>query len=98
MADSIRRELGRIIVEEVQDPRLNLLTITGVRMNKDLSIAHVLYTHLRGPSPEVEQALERAKGFLRSSLGHNLKIRYVPQLRFEWDSYLEDMVYDPGPE
>jgi len=96
MADSIMRELGRIIVEEARDPRLSLLTVTGVRMNRDLSVALVLYTHFQGPSPELEQALKSARGYLRSSLGHNLKLRYVPELRFEWDAYLEEMVYDPA--
>ena len=97
MADSIMRELGRIIVEEARDPRLNLVTITGVLMNKDLSIARVTYTHIQGPSPELEKALSSARGFLRSSLGRNLKMRYVPELRFEWDTYLQEMVYDSGP-
>ncbi|WP_291320950.1 30S ribosome-binding factor RbfA [Desulfonatronospira sp.] len=94
MADSIMRELGRIIVLEAQDPRLHLVTITGVLMNKDLSIARVMYTHIHGPSPELEKALHSARGFLRSTLGQNLKMRYVPELRFEWDVYLQEMVYD----
>ncbi len=98
MADSIMRELGRIILEEAQDPRLDLVTITGVRMNKDLSIALVLYTHYQGHSQELEQALSSARGFFRSSLGHHLKMRYVPELRFEWDNYLEDMIYDSGSQ
>lgn len=94
MADEIMRELGRIIVQESQDPRLELLTITGVRMNKDLSIAEVLYTHIHGHSSELEAGLKKARGFLRSNLGKNMKLRYVPELRFTWDSFVEDMVYD----
>jgi len=94
MADEIMRELGRIIVEESQDPRLEFLTITGVRLNRDLSIAEVLYTHYQGQSADLEKSLKKAGGFLRSSLGKNLKLRYVPELRFIWDSFVQEMVYD----
>jgi ribosome-binding factor A len=94
MADEIMRELGRIIVEESQDPRLEFLTITGVRLNRDLSIAEVLYTHYQGQSADLENSLKKAGGFLRSSLGKNLKLRYVPELRFIWDSFVQEMVYD----
>jgi ribosome-binding factor A len=94
MADEIMRELGRIIVEDSQDPRLEFLTITGVRLNRDLSIAEVLYTHYQGQSADLEKSLKKAGGFLRSSLGKNLKLRYVPELRFIWDSFVQEMVYD----
>lgn len=98
MADEIMRELGRIIVEESQDPRLEFLTITGVRLNKDFSIAEILYTHFQGQSAELQKSLKKAKGFLRSNLGKNLKLRYVPELRFTWDSFVEEMVYDGKSE
>jgi len=93
MADEIMRELGRIIVEESQDPRLEFMTITGVRLNKDFSIAEVLYTHYQGNSPELEKSLKKACGFMRSRLGKNLKLRYVPEIRFTWDLFVEEMVY-----
>jgi ribosome-binding factor A len=97
MADEIMRELDRIVVEESQDPRLTFMTITGVRLNKDLSIAEVLYTHYHGHSADLEKSLHKARGFMRSRLGKNLKLRYVPELRFTWDSFVEEMVYDKSP-
>lgn len=94
MGDQIMRELADIIVKKSRDPRLEFLNITGVRMNKDLNIAEVLYTHINGPSPELEKALEGAGGYMRSELGRRLKLKYVPELRFIWDEFLEKMVYD----
>lgn len=94
MADEIMRELGRIIVEESQDPRLEFLTITGVRLNRDFSIAEVLYTHYQGRSDDLDDSLKKAKGFLRTSLGKSLKLRCVPELRFIWDSFVQEMVYE----
>lgn len=96
MGDQIMQVLATLLVQEVEDPALALLTVTGVRLNRDFSIAEILYTHIRGreAEPEITKALERAKGFLRGRLGKELKLRGVPDLRFSWDTFLEDMVYD----
>jgi ribosome-binding factor A len=90
----IMHELARIMVEDIQDPRLQLITISGVRLNRDMSVAEVLYTHIHGQSEDITQALSKAKGFLRSSLGQKLRLRFVPELRFVWDTFLEEMVYE----
>ncbi|MGE4538549.1 30S ribosome-binding factor RbfA [Desulfovibrio sp. JY] len=95
LADQIAREMATALVEDVQDPRLMLVTISGVALNADLSIARVYYT-LSGDEARLAEAaegLEQAKGFLRTLLGKRLRLRSVPQLRFARDTYLEDMVY-----
>lgn len=90
------RELGRLLVEDVADPRLQLVTVSGVRLNADITLAEVSLTYdLSSHSKEdVERALKKASGFLRSRLGANLKLKKTPELRFRFDDYLEDMVYD----
>ena len=100
MGDQIMQVLASLLVQEIEDPTLALVTITGVRLNRDFSIAEVLYTHIRGRSaePEITKALFRAKGFLRSRLSKELNLRGIPDLRFQWDTFLEDMVYDAPPE
>ncbi len=94
-ADQIARELGRILTEEVADPRLELVTITGARMNTDMSIVEVMYTHIEGKAKqaEIEQGFKQATGFFRTQLGSRLRLRGIPQLRFVWDDFLENMVY-----
>ena len=100
MADQIMQVLSMILIQEIEDPILAQATVTRVRLNRDFSIAEVLYTHIRGRSAEAEidKALLRAKGFLRTRLGKELKLRAIPDLRFTWDTFLEDMVYDAPPE
>jgi ribosome-binding factor A len=100
MGDQIMQVLASLLVQEVEDPVLQLVTITGVRLNRDFSIAEVLYTHIKGRTaePEITKALIRAKGFLRTRLGKELKLRGIPDLRFQWDTFLEEMVYDAPPE
>ena len=95
MADQIMRELALMLAEDIADPRLELVTISGVRINADLSVATVYYT-LHGDEErikEVKDALYQAKGFLRSNLGRRIKVKFVPDLRFEYDNFLEAIVY-----
>ena len=97
MADQMMQILSTIIVQEIEDPVLRLVTITGLRLNRDFSIAEVLYTHINGreAEPEIEKGLKRAKGYLRTRMGKELALRGSPDLRFQWDTLLEDMVYAP---
>ncbi|WP_018123971.1 30S ribosome-binding factor RbfA [Desulfovibrio oxyclinae] len=95
MGDQILRELSSILMEEVSDPRLERVTLSGVRMNANLRIAEVLFT-TSGDEEKIEaarQGLEKASGYLRSQLGKKMRIQFVPELRFTHDTFLEDMVY-----
>jgi len=95
LADLIQRDLAMLLVEEIRDPRLEMVTISGVKMNSDLTIANVLYTCTDDPArrEEIAASLGKAKGYLRKLLGHRLKLRTVPELRFERDTFLEKIVY-----
>lgn len=99
LEDIIMQELGHILLQEVKDPRLELVSISGVRLNKDLSVAEVLYTHRSDTAKrvEVQDALDSASGFLRTQIGQRLRLKYIPELRFYWDQYLEDMIYEIPP-
>lgn len=95
LGDLILRELSQLLLEEVKDPRVQGVTLTGVRMNTDLRIAEVLFT--TGPGEEqqarAKEGLTRAGGFLRRQLGRRLSLKYLPELRFIPDNFLEDMIY-----
>lgn len=100
LGDQIMRELAEMLATEIQDPRLELVTISGVRLNPNMRVAEVLYTAGGGEEhlSEVAQALDKAKGWLRRELGHRLKLRFVPELRFSRDTFLEDVVYGQGTD
>jgi len=87
LGDRIREELADLIHREVADPRLRLVTVTDVDVDRELAFA-TIYVVATGPderSDEVLTALEGAKGFLRSELVHRIHLRSFPQLRFRWD-------------
>lgn len=100
LADTIMRELGEMLATEVADPRLDLVTVSGVRMNADISIAEVLVTCGGGHAcettrqKEVLDGLHKARGFLRARLAKRLASKKVPDLRFRFDDYLEEMIYE----
>jgi len=91
IADQIQRELAEVVRTELRDPRIGLITFTGVELSGDQSHAKVFFTVLGAPS-DGEDALEglrRAAGFLRSQLAHRLTTRKVPELHFEYDTSVE---------
>lgn len=89
VAEQIQRELAELVRLEVKDPRVRMVTITGVEVTRDYSHAKVFYTTLEGASDKVQQGLERAAGFLRSQLAHAMKLRITPQLHFVFDESVE---------
>jgi ribosome-binding factor A len=91
IADQIQRELADLIRLEVRDPRVGMVTLTGVEMSRDQSHAKVFFTVL-GPgqaAADAREGLQRAAGFLRSGLAHRLSTRSVPELHFEHDVSVE---------
>jgi len=87
----LQRELALLLRDEVRDPRLNQVTIQEVRVVRDLSHARVFFTVMdRDQARKTEQALNKAAGFLRHSLGERVLMRTIPQLHFEYDHSLED--------
>ena len=86
VADYLQRELAGLIQHEVRDPRVGMVSITGVEVSRDLAHAKVFYTLLGCESDEdaaeSTEVLNKAAGFLRSQLSRDSSMRTVPQLRF----------------
>ena len=91
IADQIQRELAELIRLEVRDPRVGMVTLTGVELSRDQSHAKVFFTVLGAPSDaaQAQEGLQRAAGFLRSGIAHRLTTRKVPELAFAFDESVE---------
>jgi len=86
----LQRRLAELLRREVKDPRVALVTITAVEVSADLGHARVYYGVLgRAPTPEVQEGLDHAAGFLRAKLGRILKMRQVPEIHFQPDELIE---------
>ncbi|MCF6751095.1 30S ribosome-binding factor RbfA [Pseudomonas stutzeri] len=91
IGDQMQRELAQLIQREIKDPRLGLVTITGVDVSRDLSHAKIFITILGQDDNEEAvrgnlRILNEAAGFLRMQLGKSMKLRSVPQLHFNYDA------------
>lgn len=91
IADQIQRSLAEVIRLELRDPRVGLITLTGVELSRDQSHAKVFFTVLGAQSAarDAAEGLQRAAGFLRTELAHRLTTRKVPELHFEFDESVE---------
>ena len=93
VADQVQRELSDIIRSELKDPRVGMITLTGVEMSSDLAHAKVYFTSLvSGSHEETLAGLRRASGFLRTLLGQRIKIHNTPELHFAYDASIEEGV------
>ena len=91
VGDQIQRELADLLKNEVKDPRVGPVTVTGVEVSGDLSHAVVRFTHLAGrdSAKTAADALARTSGFLRTELSRRLDLYSVPQLHFAYDDSIE---------
>jgi len=92
VADQIQRELAILIQHEVKDPRIGMVTVTGVEVSKEYENARVFFTVLGDDNVRqiTTQGLAKAAGFLRRELAHRLKLRVTPELHFIYDTSIDN--------
>jgi ribosome-binding factor A len=80
-----------MLIQEVSDPRLEGITITDVRIDRELAYADIYVSTWEGSgrSQEILDGLEHAQGFLRRELTQRIELRSFPRLRFHWDPTFE---------
>lgn len=88
----IHNHLSSLLLMDVTDPALQGLTVTRVRIDREIEYADIFVHALGDDSREkdVMQGLKRANGFLRRELSHRLSIRNMPVLHFHWDHSLAE--------
>ena len=93
IAASLRREAARILASEIKDPRVKLATVTEVNVAPDLRNATIFVSFLDDDETTVKEAMQvlnKASGFVRSTMAARLKMRYMPNIEFEFDSLVKD--------
>ncbi|HSJ14935.1 MAG TPA: 30S ribosome-binding factor RbfA [Longimicrobiales bacterium] len=90
VGEQIRREITEILRLQVRDPRIGMVTVTDVRVTPDLEQARIRVS-VAGDADEQESSLtglRAAAPYIRGELGRRMRIRRVPELRFELDDSL----------
>ena len=98
VAEQIKKEIGRIIQEELNDPRIGFVTITGVDLSPDLHLARVYFSFLGSKEQlrSTQIGLQRSAGYVRRLIGQRIKIRYTPEIRFKLDTGIEQSFHIAG--
>ena len=76
-----------MLIREISDPRLKLIYVTDVKVDKELAFADVFVSAVEGVSRsgDVLAGLESASGFIKRTLASRVELRAFPRLRFHWD-------------
>jgi len=91
LGEEIREEVAKIIARELKDPRIGFVTVTGVQLTPDLRHARINVGVLGDQAARDKSmtGLRQAAGFVRRELGRRLRIRYTPELAFQYDKGLD---------
>lgn len=87
ICDRLQMELASMLVMEINDPRLSGVSVTGVKVDRELAYADIFVSAVEGHerSAEILAGLDHASGFLRKELAARVDLRTFPRLRFHWD-------------
>lgn len=88
--EQAREVISEILLFEISDPRLDMVTITGVEVSYDRSVANVYYSTEPSRYTEVAQAFNAAAGRIRSLMAKKLSWRVAPELRFNLDESVDN--------
>lgn len=88
--EQAREVISEILLFEISDPRLDMVTITGAEVSYDRSVANVYYSTEPSRYTEVAQAFNAAAGRIRSLMAKKLSWRVAPELRFHLDESVDN--------
>jgi ribosome-binding factor A len=91
VGEAIQELVAGLLVREIKDPRIGLITITAVRVSPDLRHARIYFSTLGDDEQRTRslRGLRSAAGFIRGQVARQLNLRVAPELVFEFDPSLE---------
>lgn len=91
IGDQIQKEISSLLTKGLKDPRIGFVTITGVEVTPDLHLARVYYSVMGDSEARSNTAagLAKATPFIRRELGRRMRMRYIPDILFVFDTTLD---------
>jgi ribosome-binding factor A len=88
VGDLLIQMISELLRKEIRDPRVRAVTLTGAKVSKDLRHARIYFNLLGGDDGReaVSAGLKSAAGFIRSKVGKQLQLRFVPTIEFVYDA------------
>ena len=91
IGQQLQQELAMVLQRDMKDPRIGMVTVNDVDVSRDLSFAKVFVTFFDEDKEQIQSkldALTKASGYIRSLVAGRMKLRIMPELKFEYDSSL----------
>ena len=91
LQELIKQEMGKMLLNDLKDPRIGFVTVTDVEMTGDLREAKI-YVSVMGDAEQVKNSLEglnSALGFVRREIGQRIRLRFTPEISFALDTSLD---------
>ncbi len=91
IGQQLQQELAMVLQRDMKDPRIGMVTVNEVDVSRDLSFAKVFVTFFDEDPEQIQtklEALTKASGYIRSLVAGRMKLRIMPELKFEYDSSL----------
>jgi ribosome-binding factor A len=95
VADLIQKEISEMLLKTLKDPRIGFVTITRVAVSEDCRLAKV-YFSVTGTLIERKRSTEglnSAKGYVRKELGRRMRLKYTPEIMFQFDPSIEYAIH-----
>jgi len=92
VAEAVREMIAEMLLRDIRDPRVGLVTLTRVALSDDLRHAKIYFSCVGDATARARSlsGLRSAAGFIRTQLAHRLKLRSAPELTFLADASLEE--------
>lgn len=93
VAQELQKEIAVILQREVKNPQIGMVTVSGVEVSRDLAYAKIFVTFLFDDQGAIDsglKSLRESTGYIRTLVGKAMRLRIVPELRFEYDRSLTE--------
>ena len=91
LQELIKQEMSKMLLNDLKDPRIGFVTVTGVEMTGDLREAKI-FVSVMGGAEQVKSSLDglqSALGFIRREIGQRVRLRFTPEISFALDTSLD---------
>ena len=91
LQELIKQEMSKMLLNDIKDPRIGFVTVTGVEMTGDLREAKI-FVSVMGGEEQVKNSLDglnSALGFVRREIGQRVRLRFTPEISFALDTSLD---------
>jgi ribosome-binding factor A len=87
VGEQIHKEVTRLLMYNIKDPRVTHVIITGVKVSRDIGSARIYFSVSDEATErkEAERGLKSAAAYIRRELGQVMRLRFIPEIRFEYD-------------